>query len=93
MPSSAQVSVGTTATPLVAATAFDQTAYLHNLAGGGGGGGGNNPIFIGAANVTTSNGYKLNSGASLSLMVGDHEALYAICASGTVDVSVLVQVN
>jgi hypothetical protein len=92
MPSSAQISVGTTATLLVAATAFDQTAYLHNLAGGGGGGG-SNPVFIGAANVTTSNGYKLNSGASLSLMVGDHEALYAICASGTVDVSVLVQVN
>jgi hypothetical protein len=95
MPSSAQVSVGTTATLLVAASIFHQTAYLHNLSGGGGGGGGggNNPIFIGAANVTTSNGYKLNSGASLSLMVGDHEALYAICASGTVDVSVLVQVN
>jgi hypothetical protein len=93
MPSSAQISVGTTATLLVAATAFDQTAYLHNLAGGGGGGGGNNSIFIGAANVTTSNGYKLNSGASLTLMVGDHEALYAICATGTVDVSVLVQVN
>jgi hypothetical protein len=94
MPTSAQVSVGTTATLLVAANIADQTAYLHNLAGGGGGGGGgNNPIFIGAANVTTSNGYKLNSGASLTLMVGDHEALYAICASGTVDVSVLVQIN
>ena len=96
MPSSAQISVGTTATLLVAANRGDQTTYLHNLAGGGGGGGGgggNNPIFIGAANVTTSNGYKLNSGASLTLMVGDHEALYAICASGTVDVSVLVQVN
>lgn len=94
MPTSAQVTVGTTATLLVAATAFDQTAYLHNLAGGGGGGGGgSNPIFIGGANVTTSNGYKLNSGNSMSLMVGDHEALYAIVASGTVDVSVLVQVN
>ncbi len=94
MPSSAQVSVGTTATVLVPATAFDQTAYLHNLSGGGGGGGGgSNPIFIGGANVTTANGYKLNSGSSLTLMVGDHEALYAICASGTVDVSVLIQVN
>lgn len=95
MPSSAQISVGTTATLLVAANRGDQSCYLHNLAGGGGGGGGggNNPIFIGAANVTISNGYKLNSGVSLTLMVGDHEALYGICASGTVDVSVLTQVN
>jgi hypothetical protein len=91
MPSSAQITVGTTATLLVAASIFHQTAYLHNLAGGGGGGGGgNNPIFLGGPNVTTANGYKLNSGASLTLMVGDYDALYAICASGTVDVSVLV---
>jgi hypothetical protein len=91
MPSSAQISVGTTATLLVAASIFHQTAYLHNLSGGGGGGGGgNNPIFIGAANVTTSNGYKLNSGASITLSVENYDALYAICASGTVDVSVLV---
>ena len=92
MPSSAQITVGTTATLLVAASIFHQTAYLHNLSGGGGGGGGggNNPIFIGAANVTTSNGYKLNSGASLTLSVENYDALYAICASGTVDVSVLV---
>ena len=91
MPSSAQVSVGTTATLLVAASIFHQTAYLHNLAGGGGGGGGgNNPIFLGGPNVTTANGYKLNSGASLTLMVENYDALYAICATGTVDVSVLI---
>jgi hypothetical protein len=92
MPSSAQISVGTTATLLVAASIFHQTAYLHNLSGGGGGGGGggNNPIYLGGPNVTTANGYKLNSGASLTLMVENYDALYAICASGTVDVSVLV---
>jgi hypothetical protein len=90
MPSSAQISVGTTATLLVAASIFHQTAYLHNLSGGGGGGGGNNPIFLGGPNVTTSNGYKLNSGASLTLSVENYDALYAICASGTVDVSVLI---
>jgi hypothetical protein len=91
MPSSAQISVGTTATLLVAASIFHQTAYLHNLAGGGGGGGGgNHPIFLGGPNVTTANGYKLNSGASLTLMVENYDALYAICATGTVDVSVLI---
>jgi hypothetical protein len=85
MPSSAQITVGTTATLLVAASIFHQTAYLHNLAGGG-----NHPIFLGGPNVTTANGYKLNSGASLTLMVENYDALYAICATGTVDVSVLI---
>ena len=89
MPNSAQISVGTTATLLVASSIFHQTAYLHNLAGGGGGGG-NHPIFLGGPNVTTANGYKLNSGASLTLMVENYDALYAICATGTVDVSVLI---
>jgi hypothetical protein len=92
MPTSAQVSVGTTATVLVAATAFDQTVYLHNMSGGGGGAG-SNPVYLGDATVTTATGYKFDNNTTLSLMVGDHEALYAICASGTVNVSVLKQIN
>ena len=92
MPSSAQVSVGTSPTVLVAATAFDQTVYLHNMSGGGGGAG-SNPVYLGDANVTTSTGYKFDNATTLTLMVGDYEALYAICASGTVNVSVLKQIN
>jgi len=92
MPTSAQVSVGVTPTLLVAATAFDQTVYLHNMSGGGGGAG-SNPVYLGDANVTTSTGYKFDNATTLTLMVGDHEALYAICASGTVNVSVLKQIN
>ena len=48
MPTSAQVSVGATATVLVAATGFDQTVWLHNSGGG--------VVYIGAANVSTTNG-------------------------------------
>jgi hypothetical protein len=85
MPSSAQVTVNTTATVLVAATAFDQTAYLHNLGGGA--------VYLGAANVSAANGYKLDNGDKITIGVGDHEALYAIAANGTHTVSVLTQIN
>ncbi|CAB4142477.1 hypothetical protein UFOVP438_16 [uncultured Caudovirales phage] len=85
MPSSAQVSVNATATVLVAATAFDQTVYLHNSGGG--------VVYLGAANVTTANGYKLDNGDKITIGVGDHEALYAVTASGTNVVSVLTQIN
>lgn len=85
MPTSAQVTVAATATVLVGATDFDQTAYLHNSGGG--------IVYLGAANVSTANGYKLDNGDKLTVGVGDHEALYAITASGTNVVSVLTQIN
>ena len=85
MPSSAQITVGATATVLVAQTAFDQTVYLHNSGGGA--------VYLGAANVTTANGYKLDNNDKITIGVGDHEALYAVTASGTNVVSVLTQIN
>ena len=85
MPSSAQVTVNSTATVLVAETAFDQTVYLHNSGGG--------VVYLGAANVSTANGYKLDNGDKITIGVGDHEALYAVTASGTNVVSVLTQIN
>jgi hypothetical protein len=89
MPTSAQITVGTTATLLVAATAFDQTAYIHNMEHGGG----NPVVFLGDATVTAANGFELDAGDYITIGVGDHEALYAITASGTVKVSVLKQIN
>ena len=85
MPTSAQISVGTTPTLLVAANIMDQTVLLHNLGGGA--------IYLGDANVTTSNGYKLDNGDKLQVPVGDHEGLYGIAASGTHTIAVLKQVN
>ena len=85
MPTSAQVSVGATATVLVAAKDFDQTAYLHNSGGG--------IVYLGASNVTTANGYKLDNGDKMQLLVGDHEGLYGVTASGTNTVGVLKQIN
>jgi len=83
MPISSQVNVGTTATVIVPATNSYQTAYLHNLGGGA--------IYLGASNVTTSNGYRLDNGDKLTVTVGDLEALYAVTASGTHAVAVLRQ--
>jgi hypothetical protein len=85
MPTSAQVSVTTTATVIVPATNFDQTANLHNLGGGA--------IYLGGSDVTTANGYKFDNGDKLTVTVGDREALYAIAASGTHTVAVLTQIN
>ena len=85
MPTSAQVSVGTTATLLVAANIMDQTVWLHNLGGGA--------VYLGGANVTTSNGYKMDNGDKMQVPVGDNEGLYGIVASGTNTVFVLKQVN
>ena len=85
MPTSAQVVVVATATVIVAASNFDQTANLHNLGGGA--------IYLGGANVTTANGYKFDNGDKLTVTVGDHEALYAITASGNQTIAVLSQIN
>lgn len=85
MPTSAQVSVSTTVVIIVAATNFDQTVNLHNLGGGS--------VYLGGSNVTTSNGYKFDNGDKLTVTVGDHEALYAVAASGTHTVAVLSQIN
>jgi len=84
MPTSAQVTVTTTATLLVAASTFDQTVWLHNSGGA---------LYIGASNVTTANGYKLDNDDKMELPVGDNEPLYGIVASGTNTVFVLKQIN
>ena len=82
MPISTQVTITTTASAIVSASSY-RNIYLHNLGGGA--------IYIGGSNVTTSNGYKLDNGDKLSLIIGDREALYAITSSGTHNVGVLAQ--
>ena len=84
MPTSSQVTVTTTATLLVAATGFDQTVWVHNSGGA---------LYIGASNVTTANGYKLDTGDKMQLPVGDNEGLYGVTASSSHIVAVLKQVN
>ena len=84
MPKSAVFSVGTTASIVVPALIGDQSAYLHSASG---------TLYIGGADLTTANGYRLDNGDKLSLVIGDHEALYAMTTSGTATLYVLSQIN
>ena len=82
MPISTQVTITTTASVIVSASSY-RNIYLHNLGGGA--------IYLGGSNVTTSNGYKLDNGDKLTLIIGDVEALYGVAASGTHTLAVLAQ--
>ncbi len=82
MPISTQVTITTTASIIVSANSY-KNVYLHNLGGG--------PIYIGGSNLTTSNGFKLDNGDKLTLIIGDTEALYGVAASGTHTLAVLAQ--
>lgn len=83
MPISTQVTVTDTRGIIAAAANSYQNIYLHNLGGGA--------IYIGGSNVTINNGYKLDNGETLSLIIGDSEALYGVAASGTHTLAVLAQ--
>jgi hypothetical protein len=82
MPISTQVTITTTASVILSANSY-KNVYLHNLGGG--------TIYLGGSNVTTSNGYKLDNGDKLTLIIGDTEALYGVAASGTHTLAVLAQ--
>ena len=84
MPKSAQFTITTSAQIIVPEEIGDQMAYLHSASGS---------VYIGGADLTAANGYRLDNGDKLSLMVGDHQALYAVTSSGTATLYVLSQIN
>ena len=84
MPKSAVFSVTTSATIVVPQEIGDQSVYLHSASG---------IIYIGGADLTVANGYRLDNGDKLSIMVGDHQDLYAVTSSGTATLYVLRQTN
>jgi hypothetical protein len=84
MPKSQVYTVSTTASIVVPANIAYQSVYLHSASG---------TLYIGGADLTTDNGYRLDNGDKLTLMVGDQEALYAITTSGTATLYVLSQIN
>jgi hypothetical protein len=84
MPKSAQFTITTSAQIIVPAEIGDQMAYLHSASGA---------IYIGGADLTVDNGYRLDNGDKLTLQVGDHTALYAVTSSGTATLYVLSQIN
>ena len=78
--STRQVTVTTTATPLVDATNVAEQVVLHSSSG---------QCFIGNSDLTTSTGYRMDNGDKL--VVDNHEnGIWGITASGTVTMMVLV---
>ena len=84
MPSTSQKTVTTTASVVVPSMIGDQSVYLHSSSG---------TLYIGGADLTTANGYRMDNGDKLSLLVGDHQDLYAITSTGTATLYVLRQTN
>ena len=84
MPKSSVSTVTTTSAIVVPALIGDQSVYLHSASG---------TLYIGGADLTAANGYRMDNGDKLSIMVGDHEPLYAITSAGTATLYVLSQIN
>ena len=84
MPSTAQISVGTSPTLIVTANRADQQVYLHSSSG---------QVYLGNATVTTSTGYRMDNGDKLTMELSDNESLYAVTASGSATLIVMVTIN
>lgn len=84
MPKTQQFTVTTSAQIVVPEEIGDQMAYLHSASGS---------LYIGGADLSLTNGYRLDNGDKLTLMVGDHTSLYAMTSSGTATLFVLRQIN
>ena len=77
---SSQISVGTSATALVANDEFPEEVHIHITSGS---------LYIGGSDVTTANGYKLDP--NTELVISNHEnAIYGVAPSGTTTVYVMV---
>jgi len=78
--SSAQVTVTTAATLLIAADMQAEQVNFHSSSG---------TIYLGDANVTSSTGYRMDNGDKVVLQ--NHEtAIYGITSTGSATMSVLV---
>ena len=71
---SRSISVSTTATLIVPADNKNRDIYLHSSSGS---------LYIGGSDVTTSNGFHLANGESISIFVPIGETLHAISQSSS----------
>lgn len=71
MPSSAQVSVNSTPIKIDSTNGAPHEVHLHCAAGA---------VYIDGPNVSTSTGYKLDNGDSITLTLTTNEELWAVAA-------------
>lgn len=81
--SSRQIAVGTAATPIGEGMVTGSEFHLYASAGG------NATIYVGGANVTTTNGYILHKGLPIVLQVPERVQLYAVASNAGEIISVL----
>lgn len=77
-----QISVGTTATLLVAGDRDGLRIAVRNRDA--------DPVYLGGDDVTTSEGFQLDEGESASFFIDTEDDLYAVVGSGTARVDTLV---
>ena len=79
---SKSITVGTTATLILAADDIPRTVYLHVV--------GNSTVYLGNASVTTTNGLATEKHtAPLTFFVPQYETIYGIVAAETANVRIL----
>jgi hypothetical protein len=81
--SSRQVTVGTAATSLGEGLVTGSEFHLYDTAAG------NQTVFIGGANVTTSNGFELHKNTHITIHIPERVQLYAVADDAGAVVSVL----
>jgi len=74
MPSSAQVSVNSTPTLLAKTNGAPMEIHLHCAAGA---------VYLDGANVTTSTGFKLDNGQSMTVTLTTNDELWAVAATSS----------
>ena len=84
MPKTSQKTVTTTATIVASQLIGDQSVYLHSSSG---------IVYIGGADLTTANNYRLDNGDKITILLGDHEDLYAMTTAGTANLFIMSQIN
>ena len=74
MPSSAQVTVTSTPTLLAKTNGAPMKIHLHCAAGA---------VYLDSAGVTTSTGYKLDNGQTMTVTLTTNEELWAVAATSS----------
>lgn len=74
MPSSAQFSINSTPTLITSTNGAPKEVHLHCAAGA---------VYLDSAGVTTSNGFKLDNGQTITITLTTNEELWAVAATSS----------
>jgi hypothetical protein len=83
MPSSAQVTVTTTATRIAKSNGSPIEVHLHCASGN---------VYLDGSGVTSSTGYRMDNGQVITVTLADNDELWAVTSTGTSTLYVLTTV-